>query len=175
MKSTIKRTYKKRKMNKSYRKNKRGGSCGCQQNQQKGGSANFFGPDSFAKFDATTNNYTYPLNSHINDPLNPTNIVSVRMQPNMVGGKSRKNKSKKSKKSKKSNKKMRGGGLPGGGLPGGGLQGGDGILSSNLQSSVFTSEGAATQVNVLGGVVNPSLNQNMSSIQSFAKTSMPLI
>ena len=158
MKSTIKRTYKKRKSNQSYRKNKRGGSCGC---QQKGGNANFFGPDSFANFDATTNNYTYPLNTHINDPINPTNIVSVRMHPNMVGGKPRKNKSKKSKKSnkRKSNKKM----------------GGDGFLSSNLQSSVFTPEGASTQVNVLGGIVNPSLNQNMSPIQTFSRSSMPLI
>lgn len=163
MKSNTKRLYRKKKQNKSNKKYKRGGSCGCQQqNQQKGGkikggNSNFFGPDSFAKFDTTTNTYTYPVNTHIIDPLNPSQITSVRMQPNMVGGKSRKNKPKKTNKRK--SKKMKGGDF----------------LSSNLQSSVFTPQGASTQVNVLGGIHDPSLNQNMQSINTFSRISMPLI
>lgn len=162
MKSNTKHIYKKKlnKKNKTNKKYKRGGSCGCQQQKGgkiKGGNSNFFGPDSFAKFDTTTNTYTYPVNTHINDPLNPSQITSVRMQPNMVGGKSKKNKPKKTNKHK--SKKMKGGDF----------------LSSNLQSSVFTPQGASTQVNVLSGTNNPSLNSNMQTIQLFSRTSMPFI
>lgn len=38
--------------------------------------------------------YTYPLNDHMNDPLAPSNIVDVRMQPNMTGGRRRKSRSR---------------------------------------------------------------------------------
>lgn len=110
--------------NKTYKKwlsKKKTGGCGCQQGQQaqdspaslpgtlfsggrrrrrssrrrrrsiKGGDA--LGPASLTNFDPGFK-YTYPINEHIDDPLAPTNIVDVRMQPNMIGGRRRRRKTR---------------------------------------------------------------------------------
>lgn len=99
---------------KQYRKNKsikKGGSCGCQQQSHSsfltGGSA--LGPASLTNYDPT-NAYTYPVNTHNNDPLDPSKITDSRGLPNFFGGKRRTKKSKKSKKSRKNRKSRKTGG-----------------------------------------------------------------
>ncbi len=92
--------------NKTYKKwlkknSKKRGGCGCQQSAgrilgggrrrrtrrqrrpMKGGGA--LGPASLTDFDPGFK-YTYPLNDHAHDPIAPSNITDVRMQPNMTGG-----------------------------------------------------------------------------------------
>lgn len=69
------------KKSKSNRKTKKGG-CGC--GKVSGGGA--LGPDSLANFDSK-HVFSYALNDYINDPLHE--MVDVRMQPNMTGGKKR--------------------------------------------------------------------------------------
>jgi hypothetical protein len=103
-------------LNKTYKKwikknSKKMGGCSCQQAQpigrllgggrrrsrrrpMKGGGA--LGPASLTDFDPGFK-YTYPLNDHVNDPIAPSNITDVRMQPNMTGG------------GKKRSRKIRGG------------------------------------------------------------------
>lgn len=66
------------KKSKSNRKTKKG--CG----KVSGGGA--LGPDSLANFDSK-HVFSYALNDYINDPLHE--MVDVRMQPNMTGGKKR--------------------------------------------------------------------------------------
>jgi len=110
--------------NKTYKKflsKKKIGGCGCQQGQQaqdsptslpgtlfsggrrrrssrrrrrtmKGGDA--LGPASLTNFDPGFK-YTYPLNSHVDDPIAPVNVMSVRMQPNMIGGRRKRRRSRK--------------------------------------------------------------------------------
>ena len=108
--SRFNKTYKKWLSKNSKKK----GGCGCQQGQQvqdspaslpgtlfsggrrrrrssrrrrrsiKGGNA--LGPASLTNFDPGFK-FTYPLNDHAHDPIAPVNVMSVRMQPNMVGGK----------------------------------------------------------------------------------------
>ena len=161
--STFNKTYKK-----WLNKKKRGG-CGCQQGQPaqdsstglpatlfsggrrrrrrstrrrrtiKGGDA--LGPASLTNFDPGFK-YTYPLNDHMNDPLAPSNIVDVRMQPNMTGGKRRRRKSR--------SRKMRGGSA-------------DPFIkayeSNTLSSPPITSlAGAANAANIITGQANPTMN-----------------
>jgi hypothetical protein len=100
--STFNKTYK------NWLSKKKRGGCGCQNGQQsqtpfsggrrrrrtrrmKGGDA--LGLASLTDFDPGFK-YTYPLNDHMNDPLAPSNIVDVRMQPNMTGGRRRKSRSR---------------------------------------------------------------------------------
>jgi hypothetical protein len=110
-----------KKQMKKSRKNMKGGSCGCANSHShdttmikspdffaggrksrrktskrrskrtiRGGVA--LGPASLpAGFD-TNRAYSYSLNDHVNDPLNPTVQVATRQLPNMVGGGRRKRK-----------------------------------------------------------------------------------
>lgn len=113
----------KKQMKKSRKNMKKGGSCGCANSHSHDApmikSPDFFaggsksrrktskrkirggvalGPASLpADFD-TNRAYSYSLNDHVNDPLNPTVQVAARQLPNMVGGGRRKRKSKLSKK-----------------------------------------------------------------------------
>lgn len=148
--STFNKTYKK-----WLSKKKRGG-CGCQNGQQaqdspanlpgtlfsggrrrrrrrrtrrmKGGDA--LGPASLTDFDPGFK-YTYPLNDHMNDPLAPSNIVDVRMQPNMTGGRRRKS------------RRMRGGSYI------------KAYESNTLSSPPFTSlSGASNAANIITGQDN---------------------
>jgi hypothetical protein len=156
--STFNKTYKK-----WLSKKKRGG-CGCQNGQQtqdspanlpgtlfsggrrrrrrrtrrmKGGDA--LGPASLTDFDPGFK-YTYPLNDHMNDPLAPSNIVDVRMQPNMTGGRRR------CRKSRSRSRRMRGGSS-------------DPYIkayeSNTLSSPPFTSlSGASNAANIITGQDN---------------------
>jgi hypothetical protein len=84
------------------RKNLKTGGCGCQQTStvdiQKGGSILF----------DTNNKYTNPLFNVVDDPSDPSKIISTRLLPQMTGGenkhKSKVNKSQKKKLQMKKNK-----------------------------------------------------------------------
>lgn len=103
-------------INKKMRSMKKKGGCGCSGSQTIIPKTGFFsggtnkivggdtlGPVSLTNFDPT-NNYTYPLNTHIIDPISPSEIVDSRGLPNsaFTGGKN-----KKSSKNKKDNKKRK--------------------------------------------------------------------
>lgn len=156
--------------NKTYKKwlGKKKGGCGCQQGQQaqdspaslpgtffsggkrrrrtnkrrrsiKGG--NILGPVSLTNFDPVFK-FTYPINDHINDPLAPSNIVDVRMQPNMTGGRRR-------RRRKSRSRKIRGGSS-------------DPFIkayeSNTLSSPPITSlTGASNAVNIVTGQDNPKM------------------
>jgi hypothetical protein len=162
--STFNKTYKKWLSKNSKKK----GGCGCQQGQQaqdspvglpgtlfsgggrrrrrssrrrrtmKGGDA--LGPASLTNFDPGFN-FTYPVNTHMNDPLAPENVMSVRMQPNMTGGKRRRRKTR--------SRKLRGGSA-------------DPFIkayeSNTLSSPPVTSlAGAANAANIVTGQANPAM------------------
>ena len=94
------------------------GGCGCtgsgqqtsslfigggRRKKMKGGSA--LGPASLTPFDSAYK-FTYPLESHDNDPLNPSELIDTRQLPNFSfwgGGK------RKGKKNRMTRKKMKGG------------------------------------------------------------------
>ena len=155
--------------NKTYKKwlkknsRKKMGGCGCQQSQQtqdsptglsstlfsgggkksrrrrpiKGGNA--LGPASLTNFDPGFK-FTYPVNTHMNDPLSPSNITSVRMQPNMTGG---------GKRRKRRSRKLCGGSA-------------DPFLkayqSNTLSSPPLTSlTGASNAANIITGQSNPQM------------------
>jgi hypothetical protein len=136
------------------------GGCGCQNPKPdlilKGG----------AGFDVN-NPSVIPFNNYNGDPSDPSQVMSVRMQPNMnssflSGGKKRKmKKSKTSKKSKKSKtvrkskrrtmRRMKKGGA-------------DPVLSSqnaNITSSFNTVLGAQTSANIITGTPDQIMNSNM--------------
>ena len=139
------------------------GGCGCQKSHDdlilKGG----------ASFDIN-NPSVIPFNNYNGDPSDPSQIISVRMQPNMntsflSGGKKRKTlkKYKKSKKSKKSKtvrkskkriiRRMKKGGA-------------DPVLSSqnaNITSSFNTVLGAQTSANIITGTNDQIMNSGMKS------------
>lgn len=155
--STFNKTYKKWLQKNSKKK----GGCGCQQGQtqdtpknlpgsffsggrrrrskrrsMKGGDA--LGPASLTSFDPGFK-YTYSLNDHMNDPLAPSNIVDVRMQPNMTGG-------RRPRRRKSSKRRVRGGS-------------GDPFLKAydlNLLSSppITSMSGASTAANIITGQDN---------------------
>jgi hypothetical protein len=159
--STFNKTYKKWLSKNSKKK----GGCGCQQGQQvqdspaslpgtlfsggkrrrrssrrrrrtmKGGDA--LGPASLTNFDPGFK-FTYPLNDHTHDPIAPVNVMSVRMQPNMTGG-----------KRKTRSRKIRGGSA-------------DPFIkayeSNTLSSPPLTSlVGAANAANIITGQDNPKM------------------
>jgi len=130
------------------------GGCGCQNSKDelilKGG----------ASFDVN-NPSVIPFNNYNGDPSDPSQVMSVRMQPNMnssflSGGK--KKKSKKSKKSKtvrkskrRTMRRMKKGGA-------------DPVLSSqnaNIASSFNTVLGAQTSANIITGTHDEIMNSNM--------------
>ena len=142
---------------------KKTGGCGCQ-NSMKGGTS----------FDLN-NPSVNPLNNYNADPSDPSQVMSVRIQPNMnssflSGGKKRNtknskksNKSNKSKKSKKTNKikktkkihtmRMKKGGA-------------DPVLSSqnaNIISSFNTVLGAQTSANIITGTSDQIMNSGMKT------------
>ena len=160
--STFNKTYKK------FLSKKKTGGCGCQQGQQaqdspaslpgtlfsggkrrrrssrrrrrtmKGGDA--LGPASLTNFDPGFK-YTYPLNDHTHDPIAPVNVMSVRMQPNMIGGRRRRRKTR--------SRKIRGGSA-------------DPFIkayeSNTLSSPPVTSlAGAANAANIITGQDNPKM------------------
>jgi len=135
---------------------KKKGGCGCQ-NSIKGG----------ASFDVN-NPSVIPLNNYNADPSDPSQVISVRIQPNinssfLSGGKKRKTKRlKKSKKSKKSKniKKRRTIHMKKGGA--------DLVLSSqnaNVISSFNTALGARTSANILTGTNDQIINSGMKTNQ----------
>lgn len=146
------------------------GGCGCQsQNKISGGGNNLPAP-SFTNFD-TYNKYIIPYNTSVGlpggDPIDASNIVSTRMQPNMVGGKSKckgKRQSKKNKKSMKKrfftlvkNSKRRR------------YKGGNNylnLINGNIQSSIFQTTGMSTTSNVINGVNNEHLNSQPQFIKN---------
>jgi hypothetical protein len=76
-------------------------SGGGRRKKMKGGSV--LGPASLTNYD-TAYKYTYPLNIHNNDPLNPTELIDTRQLPNFSfwgGGRKRKN--------RRTRRKMKGG------------------------------------------------------------------
>jgi hypothetical protein len=104
----------------------------------KGGDA--LGPASLTNFDPGFK-YTYPLNDHTHDPIAPVNVMSVRMQPNMIGGRRRRRKTR--------SRKIRGGSA-------------DPFIkayeSNTLSSPPVTSlAGAANAANIITGQDNPKM------------------
>jgi len=138
------------------KKVKNKGGCGCN-NSIKGGSS----------FDVN-NPSVNPLNNYNADPLDPSQVISVRIQPNMNssflsgGKKSKTKKSKKSKKAKKSNKsktmkryirRLKKGGA-------------DPVISSqnaNIVSSFNTTVGAQTSANIITGTNDEIMNSGMKT------------
>lgn len=102
---------------------------------QKGGSN---APASYIPFESTPGQYIpvayAPTIGATADPSDPSNVVSVRMQPNMVGGKR-----KHTKKNK--NKTLRGGADPV-----------TDVQTSNIPYSFLTTPGAQTSADVLNGI-----------------------
>lgn len=138
---------------------KKKGGCGCQTANNdlllKGG----------VSFD-TNNSYVNPLNNYNADPSDPSQVISVRIQPNMnlsflSGGKKRKSKrSKKSKQSKKSKhiKKRHTMRVKKGGS--------DPVLSSqnaNVSSSFNTVLGAQTSANIMTGINDQTMNPGIKT------------
>jgi hypothetical protein len=135
---------------------KKKGGCGCQ-NSIKGG----------ASFDVN-NPSVNPINNYNADPSDPSQLMSVRIQPNMnvpflSGGKKRTTKrSKRSKTSKKSKHrktiKRRTMRLKKGGA--------DPILSSqnaNIVSSFNSTLGAQTSANIITGTNDEIINSGMKT------------
>ena len=149
------------KINKTLKKK---GGCGCQSQNAVPSSSIFdkitggIGPASLTNFD-THNNYTIPYNNAIGvvgaDPIDPSSIVSTRIQPNIVGGKKykkrRNTKTNKRRNTKtKTNKKMRK-------YNGGGVDYVD-AHNGNIQSSFLQGTGAQTAANILHGTHSELLN-----------------
>ena len=113
---------------------------------QKGGTS---APASYIPFESTPGQYIpvayAPTIGATADPSDPSNVVSVRMEPNMVGGKR-----KHTKKNK--NKTLRGGADPV-----------TDVQTSNIPYSFFTTSGAQTSADVLGGIKIQELNANDTS------------
>ena len=107
---------------------------------QKGGS-------STASYESTPGQYIpdayAPTIGATADPSDPANVVSVRMEPNMLGGKR-----KHTKKNK--NKTIRGGADPV-----------TDVHTSSIPYSFFTTSGAPTSADLLNGIKIPELNPNV--------------
>ena len=131
---------------------KKKGGCGCQSSIKGGTSFNVNNPS------------VNPFNNYNTDPSDPSQVISVRIQPNMnssflSGGKKRKtkrlntlNKSKKSKNTKKRRRiHMKKGGA-------------DPVLYSqnaNVTSSFNTVLGAQTSANLITGTNDQIMNSDM--------------
>lgn len=79
----VNRSKKNRKVNlsKKHKKNiKMDGGCGCGNNMHGG--------------NLQPSQYYYPLNDHNNDPITSANIIDVRQQPNLTGGRKKMRKMK---------------------------------------------------------------------------------
>jgi len=102
---------------------------------QKGGTS---APASYVPFESTPGQYIpvayAPTIGATADPSDPSNVVSVRMEPNMVGGKRKHTK-------KKKNKTLRGGADPV-----------TDVQTSNIPYSFLTTPGAQTSADVLNGI-----------------------
>jgi hypothetical protein len=109
---------------------------------QKGGSST----PSYVPFESTPGQYIpvayAPTIGATADPSDPSNVVSVRMEPNMVGGKR-----KHTKKNK--NKTIRGGADPV-----------TDVHTSSIPYSFFTTSGAQTSADLLNGIKIPELTPN---------------
>jgi hypothetical protein len=146
------------------RRTKKGG-CGCQSNnnnvQPSSSGLNKItggmGPESTINIDSK---YVIPYNTSIGglgtDPLDPSNLISTRTQPIMVGGKRKKRrsnkksskiKSRKTKKARKYRKTRK-------------YKGGEFMAANtgNIQASFMQSSGAQTAANVMHGTNSSSLN-----------------
>jgi hypothetical protein len=135
---------------------KKKGGCGCQNSIKGGTSFNVNNPS------------VNPFNNYNADPSDPSQVISVRIQPNMSssflsGGKKRKTKRSKilnkSKKSKNT-KKRRTIHLKKGGA--------DLVLSSqnaNVHSSFNTVLGAQTTANIITGTNDQTMNSGMKTNQ----------
>ena len=122
-----KRIIKRRKSNK-----KKGGGCGCQNTGHRMMGGN--------------NQSIIPLNTYGDDATDPSNVVSVRIQPNMVGG------SRKSKKNRKSRRRTRRNIKRGGG---------DALFdtyNANIVSSFNTVSGSPVSADILAANPNSVLN-----------------
>jgi len=86
---------------------------------QKGGNIN---PPSFQPFQSSQDQYYYAKNDYMNDPSDPSILVSARNIPMLGGKKTRRKKDNKNKKQKK-------------------MKGGDPILGTGPTNNVFTSFG----------------------------------
>jgi hypothetical protein len=111
---------------------------------QKGGTS---APASYIPFESTPGQYIpvayAPTIGATADPSDPSNVVSVRIQPNMVGGK---------RKHTKKNKTLRGGADPV-----------TDVQTSNIPYSFLTTPGAQTSADVLNGIKIQEVNATNSS------------
>lgn len=113
MKKHINKRNTKRNTKKNKRKTSKKG-CGCKSNiffamKKKilGGNIN---PPSFQNFQSSQNQYYYDVNTHNNDPNNPSMLTSSRNLPNYGGNKKTQKTTKKNNKNNKSvMRKMKGG------------------------------------------------------------------
>jgi hypothetical protein len=141
----------------SKKNTRKSGGCGCQsQNKILGGGT--LGPASFTNFD-TNHTYIIPYNTSVGlkniDPIDASNVISTRMQPNITGGKNKRKtlksrkvlKSSKIKKSRKSLKKRS-------------MKGGNYVdmMNGNVQSTFLQTSGMLTSSNVVSGTHNEVLN-----------------
>jgi hypothetical protein len=146
------KTMKKRNVQKKTRKNRKSSKSSKSSKPvkrirfllQKGGSSTA----SYAPFESTPGQIPVAYASTIGstaDPNDPANVVSVRMEPNMSGGKR-----KHTKKNK--NKTIRGGADPV-----------TDVHTSSIPYSFFTMSGAQTSADLLNGIKIPELNANVMS------------
>ena len=113
----MKKHINKRNTKRNTKKNKRNRTkkgCGCKSNiffamnkKIVGGNIN---PSSFQNFESSQNQYYYDVNTHNNDPNNPSMLTSSRNLPNYGGNKKiRKTTRKNNKKNKGIMRKIKGG------------------------------------------------------------------
>ena len=144
------KTMKKRNVQKKTRKNRKSSKPSKPVKRirfllQKGGSST----PSYLPFESTPGQYipvAYAKDIGATaDPSDPSTVVSVRMEPNMSGGKR-----KHTKKNK--NKIIRGGADPV-----------TDVHTSSIPYSFFTMSGAQTSADLLNGIKIPELNPNVMS------------
>lgn len=120
--------------------------------KQKGG----LGPASYAPFETTPGEYVpvayAPTIGATDDPSDPSNVVSVRMQPNMVGGKKSRKSTRKTRPS--ASRRIRGG-----------ADSITDVQTSSIPYSFLTSSGAQVSANVIQGVNTPELNPSTTAFR----------
>jgi hypothetical protein len=170
-------TYRKRRISRrrkngsksSRRKRSLRGGCGCDNNKSIfSGGSNQLGPS--PGLDQLPIRSYYDLNTYGGDPNNPSEITSVRTQPNMTGGRSRRRRKSKSKSYR------RRGGNAGGVIKGGGLFDSWSLLGNDSVSTFGTLPGAFNSNELLRGNFGANSNASVQPVaQMFNPNNLPLV
>jgi hypothetical protein len=138
---------------------KKGGGCGCDNNNKSffSGGSNQLGPS--PGLDQLPIRSYYDLNTYDNDPNDPSNVMSVRTQPNMVsGGRRRRHKSR----SKTTGRSRRGGSASV--IKGGGLLDSWSLIGSDPISNFGTAPGSFNSNELLRGNFGANPNPSIQPV-----------